>query len=253
VAPPRPDAADRRARIPPSPRIRAVESQLGDLAAGGGPILAGPWRGSLEVELLYWIPFLRWFVRRFDVDPARVTAVSRPGADLWYADLCGTYSWTLGEARGPMLDPGLLDDVCGDFRRGRGPLVHVLDRLLYERVPAPPTAEPSQILFWPRDDEAVPAVPGDVALEVLEPVDRLDAAALTAAVGRARLLIGPWNGGLILGPMLGIPTVALTDPSSGSADLDLGHRAARTLRSPFVLLDIGHLDLVARLAAMVTG
>src|SRR6266581_2495840 len=55
----RPKVADRRTRIAVPPQIRAVESQLERLAAGGRPVVAGPWEGSLEVELLYWMPFLR--------------------------------------------------------------------------------------------------------------------------------------------------------------------------------------------------
>ena len=39
--------------------------------------------------MLYWLPFLRWVQRRYDVSPARCIAVSRGGAAAWYAGLAG--------------------------------------------------------------------------------------------------------------------------------------------------------------------
>ena len=34
------------------------------MVAGGEPIVAGPWLGEVGFELLYWVPFLRWFAER---------------------------------------------------------------------------------------------------------------------------------------------------------------------------------------------
>ena len=47
------------------------------LARGRQPILAGPWLSEVGFEVLYWIPFLRWFEDRYRIDRERVIAVSR--------------------------------------------------------------------------------------------------------------------------------------------------------------------------------
>jgi len=69
-----------------------LERRLGDLLDGEGPVLVGPWLAEIGPELVYWIPFLRWVVARFDVDPSRLTAISRGGVASWYADVCASYA-----------------------------------------------------------------------------------------------------------------------------------------------------------------
>ena len=66
-------------------RASNVEHQLAALVADPRPILVGPWLGEVGFELLYWIPFLRWFARRFSVPADRLIAVTRGGAAAWYA------------------------------------------------------------------------------------------------------------------------------------------------------------------------
>jgi hypothetical protein len=68
-----------------------VERQLAAMAASGRPIIAGPWLGEVGFELLYWVPFLRWFVHRFEVPPERVVAVSRGGCEPWYRRVSTRY------------------------------------------------------------------------------------------------------------------------------------------------------------------
>lgn len=54
------------------------------LQRGRAPILAGPWRGEVGFEALYWIPFLKRFVKRYGIDPNRVHPITRGGAEAWY-------------------------------------------------------------------------------------------------------------------------------------------------------------------------
>ena len=76
------------AQVVASRRASAVERQLASIAAQDRPIVAGPWLGEVGFELLYWLPFLRWFVERFDVSPDRLIAVSRGGsAASWYGSI----------------------------------------------------------------------------------------------------------------------------------------------------------------------
>ena len=48
------------------------------------PILAGPFRGEIGFEVLYWIPFLRRLMKRYRIAPERVIPITRGGASLWY-------------------------------------------------------------------------------------------------------------------------------------------------------------------------
>ena len=58
--------------------------------ANAEPILVGPWLGEVGFELLYWIPFLRWFAECYAVPPERIIAVSRGGAAAaWYTSFAG--------------------------------------------------------------------------------------------------------------------------------------------------------------------
>jgi hypothetical protein len=68
-----------------------VERDIAAVARGRGPIIAGPWLSEVGFEVLYWIPFLRWFEDRYRVDPERVIAMSRGGVAGWYGDLAARY------------------------------------------------------------------------------------------------------------------------------------------------------------------
>ena len=88
--------AARRARrlLDHADRFRAewrVEQELADVARGREPIVVGPWLSEVGFEVLYWIPFLRWFEDRYRVDADRVIAVSRGGVAEWYSGVAGRY------------------------------------------------------------------------------------------------------------------------------------------------------------------
>jgi hypothetical protein len=68
-----------------------LERDLAAIVADGGTIVAGPWLGEVGFELLYWVPFLRWFTRRFNVAPERLVVVSRGGTAAWYRPFAGGY------------------------------------------------------------------------------------------------------------------------------------------------------------------
>jgi hypothetical protein len=78
------------ARFVAARRTTAIERQLASIAAGDAPIVAGPWLGEVGFELLYWIPFLRWFTERFHVSRDRLIVVARGGSgDAWYSSIAG--------------------------------------------------------------------------------------------------------------------------------------------------------------------
>jgi hypothetical protein len=109
--------------------------------------------------------------------------------------------------------------------------VHVLERLAFARIPASGAARKG----------------------VLTLPENFDPAAVTAAVDAAALLVGPWNPQLMLGPLLGVPTLAITTPASVSPHLDLAYRAARALDTPLITVEDDQFELVKALAARVTA
>jgi hypothetical protein len=70
---------------------RSVKGELARAAAGGRPIIVGPWTSEVGYEALYWIPFLHWAMDRYGVNPERVVAVSRGGTDAWYRRIAHRY------------------------------------------------------------------------------------------------------------------------------------------------------------------
>ena len=68
-----------------------IERELAALAARRQPIIVGPWLSEVGFEVLYWIPFLRWFEDRYRIDRDRVIAVSRGGVAAWYLDVADLY------------------------------------------------------------------------------------------------------------------------------------------------------------------
>ena len=69
----------------------AVKRDLRAVASGTGPIVVGPWLSEVGYEVLYWVPFVRWFVHHHRVDPSRLVVVSRGGTSSWYADIGTKY------------------------------------------------------------------------------------------------------------------------------------------------------------------
>jgi hypothetical protein len=70
---------------------REIEEEIAAVAAGSGPIVAGPWLAEVGYEALYWVPFLRWFQDTYRIAPDRITVVSRGGVREWYRGIAGTY------------------------------------------------------------------------------------------------------------------------------------------------------------------
>jgi hypothetical protein len=70
---------------------RVTARKLEQIAKSDRPVVAGPWVGGVGMELLYWIPLLNWLTTDGGIDPARVVAISRGGADAWYADVARGY------------------------------------------------------------------------------------------------------------------------------------------------------------------
>ena len=70
---------------------QAIERRIAEVAAGREPIVVGPWLAEVGYEVLYWIPFLRWFQDAHGVARERLIVVSRGGLDELYRPLAGGY------------------------------------------------------------------------------------------------------------------------------------------------------------------
>jgi hypothetical protein len=84
----------RRIHVQTTPRLLtdfAVRRELRRVARGHGPIIVGPWLSEVGYEVLYWVPFLRWYCDRYGIDPSRVVVVSRGGVASWYRDVATQY------------------------------------------------------------------------------------------------------------------------------------------------------------------
>jgi hypothetical protein len=71
--------------------VEAIDGSIAELAAGSGQIVLGPWLAEVGYEVLYWIPFLRWFADAYNVAPERLVVLSRGGMESAYGGIAGTY------------------------------------------------------------------------------------------------------------------------------------------------------------------
>ena len=68
-----------------------LDRNLARLASRTDTIVIGPWLGEVGFELLYWVPFIRWFADAFAVAPERLLVVSRGGTASWYRPFSAQY------------------------------------------------------------------------------------------------------------------------------------------------------------------
>ena len=68
-----------------------IDRAIAQVASGRGPIVAGPWLAEVGYEVLYWIPFLRWFQDAYGVGRDRLVVLSRGGMDAAYRELAASY------------------------------------------------------------------------------------------------------------------------------------------------------------------
>jgi hypothetical protein len=131
------------------------EDELERALATGAPVFAGPWTGSIGLELLVWIPFLRWACERYPELPARLFVASRGNAQDLYADIASEYfdlSLVLEAPRGALLSLITADDLADDgLLRTVSPFSEPLMRLATVRareliLPRPAIFDPSVVV-----------------------------------------------------------------------------------------------------------
>ena len=78
-------------QIPSAATAEGLKRELERIQRTDAPIVIGPWVGEVGFELLYWIPFLNWALRSYELDCRRLVVVSRGGAAPWYRHLTRDY------------------------------------------------------------------------------------------------------------------------------------------------------------------
>lgn len=68
-----------------------MELALARAGRSGRAVVVGPWLSEIGFEVLYWIPVLRRLFERHGIAAERVTAISRGGAQDWYAGVADGY------------------------------------------------------------------------------------------------------------------------------------------------------------------
>lgn len=77
--------------VPAGREVGLMRRELRRVAKSGKPIIIGPWLSEVGFEVLYWIPFLTWAVKEFELGRDRLIVVSRGGVHCWYRDLAEQY------------------------------------------------------------------------------------------------------------------------------------------------------------------
>ena len=78
-------------QVPHLEKINKQRDALERISQSDKPILVGPWLSEIGFEVLYWIPFLNWFVKTYKINKDRITIVSRGGVHLWYRSISKNY------------------------------------------------------------------------------------------------------------------------------------------------------------------
>ena len=77
--------------VPSGREVGLMRRELRRVARSRTPIIVGPWLSEVGFEVLYWIPFLTWAVKEFELGRDRLIVVSRGGVHCWYRDLAEHY------------------------------------------------------------------------------------------------------------------------------------------------------------------
>lgn len=215
---------------------RRVRRTLAAAAARRRIIIAGPWTGECGYEALYWIPFLRWAVDRYGVNPERVIAISRASMAPCYAGIAARVANAdemggLDMRNAVTWSPNLMFDLFSAFWNGRRSLDFFFRHTDF-RYPVdvgrgcPPSDREPYAAVELYTGRAVADTDGNRQLlrGVVErlsarmPIVTLDAADgrdTVRAIAGARQFVGTCGGFACLAPFLGVDTVALYDDDDG--------------------------------------
>lgn len=79
-------------QIPSAREVGLMRREMEQIARSGKPIVVGPWLSEVGFEVLYWIPFLNWCAKEFELSRERLIVLTRGGAAAWYRDLADRHA-----------------------------------------------------------------------------------------------------------------------------------------------------------------
>lgn len=213
-------------------------------------VVFGPWTEGIELELLYWIPFLRWATRYANLPSARVTALSRRAdGRAWYSGVAGAQD-ALSSGGGTVVDPQLLLGLCRPYWEQAGGFRQIAYHAVYERLPAARADAPPASGVVVVDAGGAAGSDGRALSRYAEAAARrgrgvtvLDEAhdgdGLIAIVSGAGAVVTARLDTASLGLMLGRPTILMLEQGLSYEPPRVGalRRIAHELRSPFATLD----------------
>lgn len=225
------------------------------LVAGDGisRLVLGPWEGSVESEILYWLPFVRWaagYVTLF-ADREAPAVVARDEAAALYGDGAATHTGGPARTRGRDVNvsPDALRRLCDAYWAG-GPIRPVVRHAAYARVDLgvrPSDASPAggYVLVDDGSDDLRGRIVTGRGASVTEVRPRTlgeRAAAVAGACG----MVGGWGETAALALLHGLPTLLLVSTSSaGSPHLDVVQRMARATGTSLTIADVSLLDIAS--------
>jgi hypothetical protein len=186
-----------------------------------------PWTGAVDLEILYWRPFVLWLVKTHGpaFAPPRLLVESTSERASWYTDH--------GEPRSPdgggrprrsaVVQPALLARLCSSFWEADGPIRPIVRHAHYTALPA---SDGGPIVLSLTARDAVPPGAGTVVVPPdSTPRDAEDVVASASGV------IAEWGLVPLLGILHGRPTV-LVDVSTkplAHPHVDVAMRFARAV------------------------
>lgn len=216
-------------------------------------LVLGPWDGTVEAEIVCWLPFVRWaaeYVALF-ADRQALVVLTRDEAVAWYRDGAAVQTGVRAHTRrrDVIVPPDTLQRLWHAYRAG-GPIRPVVRHAAY-----------AQVDLGVRPDDALPAggyvlvddgaddLQGRILVGGGAPVTEVRLRTLgerAAAVAGACGMVGGWGETAALALLHGVPTLLLVSPSSAdSPHLDVVQRMARATGTSLTIADVSLLDIAS--------
>jgi hypothetical protein len=208
-----------------------------------GEVVVEQWTGDVPTEVLHWIPFLRWVLARFRIDPSRFVTSSASAVPVWYEAIGMRYADPVPKGSAPTIPISVLKDLFGGYWAGLFPLWHVRAHSRFERLAAPPIdMSPTRMYTVTAGD-----VEGFAGLAV--PVDGMTLSQQSAVVAAADAVVARYGTDAVaLGACHGVRTIAVHQRGeAAAARADVLRCAAVGAGGSFVLIDATQLELAALL------
>jgi hypothetical protein len=256
-----------------------IKAILRPLHNAPGSRLIGPWRGNVEDEILFWIPFLRRLEDDGSFEPTRDVVLATPDRVPLYGGFGVEVRAADEDGSAAVLTPDAVRRFFAPFLEGHGEIKPIIKHVTHQRlapfgVPtftddryvavgcATSAAFPDEaaaaelaarIVGALADRAPVALVAGDAAECASHVADvRADQQTRWSAIAHADGFIGTWSDEALLAVLFGVATVVVAPTDDAYAPrFDLAMRMARATGAPLTIVDTVALPLVSVVAGVV--